>query len=478
MVAASRSYFDILLSKLGDPQSKFVRAIISKDFSGAKKLAYELYKEHPQYLAFYCYMHLKDHKQILLAVLKKVRHIDPQLFYCLAKSDHLSYLELEYFLSRFSGSSFIECCIRKAMLLKRYDESSRVPAQELSDVRSSSEPQVQKTELEKMISELDDFSLYDLAIKQKIELDANESINYHWYLVAREKNTDSAIRILNKSTDFCEIQELGRCLGNSLSELAKSIEPDSAHGILIRYLEQGYSKDALQLAWNNFCGESVYLNLKILLALLIASREERNLVLAFYLSQKHTYSDNYEIDLVHLFLNRYFMFHANIATMFERLEIKNIQQHNLAYIWSDPMILSSIRLSSSISLFKIEIGEQISAIDASLRKFIDSNKIACAVSLLSLRERLTNSVVFREIEGSKILCTEPRTMFSSLLGDECSYMFDKIIISDVRTETGIISSIRSMGVDSTSRDIFDNEIFPIKDKDFIDSFLKMNKDKC
>lgn len=478
MVLASRNYFDMLISKLSDPQSRFVRAVISKDFVNAKKLAYELYKEYPQYLAFFCYIHLKDHKQILLAVLKKIKHVDPQLVYCLARSEYASYSELQHFLGRFPGSSFIECCIRKAMLLKRFEESSRVPSQTFSNKVPNFEPDIEGEDLNRAVSEIDDFSLYSLAIKLKVEIDFNRSTNYQWYLVAKDKSVDSAIEILRRSSSFREVQELILHFKDSPIELSKLAEPGCAHNILIKYLEGGYSSDILQRAWDNFCDENTHLNLKILLALLIASRDEKNLVLSFYLSHKHTSSDNYEIDLIHLFLSRYFMFHANIARMFERLEIKNIQHHNLAYIWSDPMILSSVRLSSSIKSFKTEIGEQISSIETNLRKFIDSNRIACAASLLSLREKLVDSVVFGEIESCKILCTEPKTMFSNFLGESCSYMFDKITTSDVRTETGSISSIRSRSVEDFSNSIFDNEIFPIRDKEFADSFVKMNTDKC
>lgn len=472
MALIARNYFDMLISRLSDPQSKFVRAVISKDFVSAKKLAYELYKERPQYLAFFCYVHLKDHKQILLAVLKKVHHVDPQLVYCLAKSEGVSYLELQHLQSKFSGPSFIERCIRKAMLLKKYDESSQI------GVVPSFEPDAEKESLNRMILEIDDFSLYDLAIRRKVEIYSSESINYQWYLVAKEKNTNSAIRILKKSTSFQEVQELVRYFRGSPTELSRLAEPGSVHDILIKYLEGGYSKDILQCAWSNFCGKNTHLNLKILLALLIASREEKNIVLAFYLSHKHASSDNYEIDLIHLFLNRYFMFHANVARMLEKLEIKNVQQHNLAYIWSDPMILSSIRLNNRISSFQAEIREQINSIETGLRKFIDSNRIACAASMLALREKLTGSVVLNEIENCKILCTEPKTMFSGILGDSCSYMFDKITVTDTRAEAGSISSIRSTSVQDCGDDIFDNEIFPIRDKGFMSFFLKMNTDKC
>lgn len=77
----------------------------------------------------------------------------------------------------------------------------------------------------------------------------------------------------------------------------------------------------------------------------------------------------------------------------------------------------------------------------------------------------------------KILSTKASTLFSDLLGAECSYMFNKITIYDEMECSGTISTIRSKKSESFKNDAFVNDIFPIKDSVFIEFFTKLNLNK-
>lgn len=526
----SRSYIDMLISKLTDTQSSFIRAFFSDDFVKSKKLAFELYKDHPQYLTFLLYYDLKENKRVLLAQLKKSKNIDLHMLYQMINSEDFSYDEVKDLADRFTGNSFIEKCLRKAILIKKHSKSANSTLESQkntkTDVKNSNINDILantsistiegkdnstleiKNEIESLIREFDDFSLYDLALRLGIDLDlSNQSLNYQWYLSLKEKNIESFRLILQSCFSF---QEIGKLLdiyiskdmtSDDIDEFIKLAKFSKSQEILVRYLKNGYSKDLLERFWPIVVSNFDFLNLKIVLALLISSKSEKYLILAFYLAYLHfeknlSYqissltengastteniseaSSNYEIQLIYLFLNRYFMFHSNVLKIYESLDIKNIQNHNMSYIWSDPMIISSLQFKDSIKEFKNEIKNEIALVETRLRQFIDSGKIACAVSMVKLRKTLLESLIYQEIDKMKILSTKAFTMFSDLLGAECSYMFNKITIHDEMGCSGTISTIKSKKSESFKDDAFVNDIFPIKDSEFIEFFTKLNLNK-
>jgi len=529
----TRSYIDMLISKLTDTQSSFIRAFFSDDFVKSKKLAFELYKDHPQYLTFLLYYDLKENKRILLAQLKKSKNIDPHMLYQMINSEDFSYDEVKDLADRFTGNSFIEKCLRKAIMIKKHGKSVNSTLESQKNIKTDGEngnindilantsistaeskdnnALEIKNEIEALIRDFDDFSLYDLALRLGIDLDlSNPSLNYQWYLSLRDKNIESFRLILQNSFSF---QEMGKLLdiylskdmtSDDIDEFIKLAKCSESQEILIRYLKNGYSKDLLERFWPIFISSFNFLNLKIVLALLISSRSEKYLILAFYLAYLHfekslscqissltditengasptentdEKSSNYEIQLIYLFLNRYFMFHSNVLKIYETLDVKNIQNHNMSYIWSDPMIISALQLKDSVKEFKNEIKSEITLVETRLRQFIDSGKIACAVSMVKLRKTLLESIIYQEIDKMKILSTKTFTLFSDLLGTECSYMFNKITIYDEMGCSGTISTIRSKKSESFKNDAFANDIFPIKDSEFIEFFTKLNLNK-
>lgn len=78
-----------------------------------------------------------------------------------------------------------------------------------------------KNEIESLICDFDDFSLYDLALRLGIDLDSsNPSLNYQWYLSLKDKNIESFKLILQNYLSF---QEIGKLLDIYLS---KDMTPD------------------------------------------------------------------------------------------------------------------------------------------------------------------------------------------------------------------------------------------------------------
>lgn len=441
-------YATFLLSLLHDKQAQFLTAFFKKDFVLAKKHAFELYKTHPGYLIFFCSVKDNENKKLLISLLKKDKPKDLQLVYKLLSSKDPDYDELLEFAEKYKNESFVNRCLRKAVFLRKYANSC---------------PEDAKKELLVLLDEIDDFELYDFAIRNKIQIENRSGLNFIWYLAISTGSKEAGIDIIKRSTSFDDILKLLDCC--SITSTGSS-----THDLCIAYLTGGYSFELLKKAFANMKEDNSFLASKIVLALLIASKDESLLVLALFLTETIDFPEHYEIKLIRLFLYRYFLLFAHIEKGISQLDIKNIQVANLAYIWSDPAIVSGVKVGKMIKEFEKEIKAQIGVIDSMIRKFIDKNLVANAVSSFELKEKMSSFVVRSEVESFEIIATSPNTMFSNVLGDSCKYVFDKIICSDVRASCGTIHTIRSVPNAPFTNEVFENPLMPITDQVFISTF--------
>ncbi|KAM0681408.1 hypothetical protein GINT2_000610 [Glugoides intestinalis] len=448
VIKKTTDYATFLLSLLQDKQAQFLNAFFKNDFILAKKHAFELYKSHPGYLIFFCSVKDQENQKLLISLLKKEKSVDLQLLYKLLISKEPVYDELLEFEEKYKNESFIEKCLRKAFFIRKYATLC---------------PQNVKIELLALLDEIDDFELYDFAIKNKIQIENRSGINFSWYLLISTGCQQAGIDIIKRSTSFNDIS-------NVLKHCSIDATGSLTHDLCIRYLTEGYSFDLLVKSFDNMKGDSLFLASKLVLALLIASKEERLLILALFLTETLDFPENYEIKLIRLFLCRYFLLFAQIEKLILQLDIKNIQVANLTYIWSDPAIVTRVKLGKMYNEFEREIKSQITVLDSTIRKFIDRKLVSNAVSSFELREKLTNCVVRSELQAFKIIATSPNTMFSEVLGNECKYIFDKITCTDIRSTSGTIHTIRSVPSVQFTKEVFVNPLMPITDQVFISNF--------
>lgn len=463
MAFKTKSYLDSLIAKFYGKQSSFIAAVLNNNVSSAKSLAFELYKDHPAYLLFFYCINKDENRQVILNLLGRCKQIDPHLLYSLLNSSAYTYGDLRELLTNFKGHSFIDCCIKKAAFLKKHESYSGAESEGISSDASSI-----CYELNELLCVVDDFQLYEFAIRNDIEIKKRNSPNYLWYSLIRGHKLKSvseevARDLILKTTSF---QEIKRILDYCKIEDAG----DKRYNIVIKYLNAGFSTDLLRQAFVLLDGDQSFITVKIVLALLIASKDEGLIVLALYLSQTCHFEANYEIGLIDLYLCRYFLLFRQLMMKIEKLDIKNVQQHNLAYLWSDPMNVAKVRLNDYIKAFQNEIKNEIDGSEVMIRKFIDNNLVSSAVSCLELRSSLLNSVICDEIRQLKIKSTNPQTMFSELLGEECRYMFDKVTASDCRIPGGTIDTLRSVADQPFSSKIYENEFMKITDQNFIMNF--------
>ncbi|ELA41675.1 uncharacterized protein VICG_01308 [Vittaforma corneae ATCC 50505] len=300
MTFKTKSYLDSLIAKFYGKQSSFITAILNNDTSSAKKLAFELYKDHPAYLLFFCCINRDENRQIVLNLLGRSKQIDPHLLYSLLNSKSYTYDDLKAFIGNFKSGSFIDRCIEKAAFLKKHE-----PYRGTKPENGSFDSDGISCELNKLLDGIDDFQLYKFAIENSIEITKRSSSNYLWYMLIKgcnigDTSKEAAKELILRTTSFQEIKRI-------LSYYRVEEVGDDRYDIIIRYLSNGFSTDLLRQAFALLSKDQSFITVKIVLALLIASKNENLVVLALYLSQKYHFETNYEIALVNLHLCRYFL---------------------------------------------------------------------------------------------------------------------------------------------------------------------------
>ena len=535
----TNNYLRSFLAKFTSKETLFVNAILSENKESAKTIAFELYKKSPQYLLFYYLLNSKENKALILKLIESIKNLDGNLIYLLLKSEDFTHDELLPFKHKIHLNSFIGLCIEKQFFLKKYEKNFKPNLNEQKEIAK---------ELIELIRKIDDFALYDFALKHGIDFlkypcsqneftclkgenyiresqDANKSnkatnsadnsinkshqslennldslynhpkdketiqnnsdqikvlssenesnsiqtmkntINMSWYKIIKNKDSASAREILLNSINFQDVKKvLDYCPIESTGF--------KTYDILIKYLKGEDPKELLSLFFTFLHEDGSFLSMKILLALLIATREEKLLLLALHLSETNKFEDNYEIQLINLFLCRYFLLFKNIRKNFESLDIKNVQVHNLTFIWSDPMIVSNIKLTDEISTFKREITKMVTDIENSIISSLDNFNIAISLSLIELRNKLKKSTICQEIQTRQIVSKSKFSMFSGLLGEKCEFLFDKIVIEDARSVAGSIPTLRTTPASKFSEDIFNNQFLNINDQNLITAIKK------
>lgn len=509
-----------MLCHISDSQTKCIRGMITGDFSAAQKYGCLLYEKHPQYLQLCYYLNQPSCSQLLLLLLKKAGSIDLSLLHMLIKEDAFSYAELDGLAARADGESFMHLIIRREMLIRKWKEAFDASAargcvannsdgenmansiggssdnakgtkEEAASIGeeftieqradeldgssyTASSLQYKKEasdEVNRLLDQLDDFQLYDFAMQYGLEISPRPSANYKWYCAICFGDKEAAAGLIRKSLAFDDIARL--CQATGLAETGQE-----NLDILVAYLSSGYSEALLARMAKVFSVDKSFMSCKIILALLIASREENNLVLAYYISYMHSFSDNYEIDLIHLFLNRFFCFNSNIYRVMKSLDIKNIQVYNMAYVWSDPLIVTGVEFSTSAVLLARHQKDDLATADNKLRALLDIGRVGQAAALFRVRAALQDSLALREISERRILAEQGETIFSGLLGEPCRYLFDKLTVGHARRGSSVLGSLFAHRAGGATDSVLKNRYMEIDNQAFLRHFQIITSKPC
>ncbi|KAI4291896.1 hypothetical protein PAPHI01_1170 [Pancytospora philotis] len=461
MVKFAKS-LETFLHRLLSPQDSCIASILGGKHDAAQKHAIKVCDQQPQYILLSLYMDLANSKRLFLLFLERVVHIDPFFVRILIKDERLSVDELAAAVSRCTGGSFIYKAVRRDWLLRCAAEAPALADAALAGPDASGECDAAKC-LDKLIDEIDDFRLYEYALARGLLLSERRSSNYRWYTLLKDKDMILATKMALNTIDFGELRKILSTTG-----LESTGQPN--YDVLIAYLRRGYSEELLQRMLALYTASPSFINHKILLALLIASRTEKNLVLALYVSFRTAFTENYEIDLIHLFLSRYFCLCANTLQLMKQLSIKNIQIYNNAFLWSDPMIVTGDVMSAQCSSLQRNHEHDLATIEQKIKRFMDTNCLGHAVDLFGLRSALKESTAVREVSELKLRATDPRNQYSDLLGENCSYLFNKLTEGHARSGRSCLDTLYSSGDGVGAAELLSNQPIKIESAEFLEFF--------
>ncbi|KAI5151424.1 hypothetical protein ENBRE01_2129 [Enteropsectra breve] len=447
------NFFQQLVDFLSGKRGQCLKALYKGNFQDAHTLALDLYEKYPNFLLLSCFFDLKSYKPMFTALIKKHREIDSNFLYVIAKSPEIAYSDVKHFEAQLGNSSFLELAIRKQLFLKKYRETSSENcldgiAEELND----------------LISKISDWELFQFAIDNNIEIRENNSINYKWYRVSKHRESSAAAYIMQKNFIFSEIK--------TLNELCGEIKSESViHRILLEYIKSGTADVLIKEMLDIYENDKSFAVVKLLISLLIATRNENNMVLALFFARSHSFEENYEIDLIELFILRHFCMIQPVLAKMKKMDIKNVQIYNTAYIWLDPMIVTGKFIDRKIADF-VKAGRAVpSTMRIQVKDAMEQDKIGCAASTINMIKYAENHISLCEAEKLEIVAKESKTCWSELLGDGCSFLFDKIVVGHKRSEEGTLDTLYNKGSMQNIESVFENKFEYAVSEEFKNWFM-------
>lgn len=312
-----------------------------------------------------------------------------------------------------------------------------------------------------LLDNLDDWDIYQYALDNNLRLKDRGTLNYRYYLLHRYKDKGAAIELLRSRLCFKEIKYIVDLVG-------LQGHPDEAIDCVVQLTCHGFSEGLLERSYRVYKREASLLSTKTLIATLVSSKKIEHLVLALYLSFKHRDIDpsNYEIALVFMFLCRYFCFYPYVLKLFGEMSIKNAQIPNLSFIWSDVMIVRSIGDEDRRRGFLEDMRRLVQDLENGVRYLIAVGNIPHVVDILELRRSIVNSVIAREVSERRIIGTNPMNSFSLLLGNHCSYLFEKMTVDKIPKDRAEL--LTDHYVQARLHDgVLENGLCDVKDENFL-----------
>ncbi|ELQ74214.1 hypothetical protein THOM_2865 [Trachipleistophora hominis] len=302
-----------------------------------------------------------------------------------------------------------------------------------------------------LLDNLDDWDVYEYAIKKNISLPERSTLNYLYYKFYYEKSEDVMKKLIQNISSVSELEKMNA---------VRPIE------MLKDYFE-GNIEQRLAV----FHNDPSLINLKLLLSLLIGSRQENLIILALYFTYKYKNNDEYgyEIQLIHLFICRYLLYLPGISMEMHSLRIQEIQKINLSFLYHDASVFYGKKLDGVEEM----VMGNLKTINESMITFINTGKFDVAISLLNLKKKLENNVIIKEIKQNKILSNEINNMFSNILGSRCAYFFNKY--AKQKMQPGILKNLYNRkGTGDDYKKLLVNDYYDLKDEfEFGDAIAKI-----
>lgn len=307
-----------------------------------------------------------------------------------------------------------------------------------------------------LLNYVDDWNLYKYALDNNLNILHKKSVNFSIYKIIKFKDTKLAESFIKNNSNFTEIK-------NILNFVDQIPFEEPIYEILIKYLSKNHTNEDIKEVFYLYKTNKNFLTIKLLLALLISSQIENNLILAYKIAkdEQNLLEDNYEIKLVYLYLSRFFCNTGEVKRLFYELDIKNTLHENFRSLWSD----FNSKFFSDIEYDYLNCKKGlIKQINNSIMLFIEKGLFMHSINILETKMKLENN------EYSE--CA-----FKGLLGEKCEYIFERKIdtnrFDDFKLRVLFKKDITSNFDDS----IFLNEYESIEDEDFKIFIKNINENK-
>lgn len=402
-------------------EEQYDAALLSDDFELAKSAGIKLLQTNPIYLVFALVLLCEqtrddaDLKLLRLALRKCPPY--PNIFIMMVKLDVL----VDYVVDAV-GRAHVKN-LTYLYLLKEVFMRYAKYRQNIVDVLAepfnvSGETQA----MEFFIERFDDWGIYEEALAGNIELRESNTLNHSLYRIRRNSDASYAaevclrldsLKTLFHVFDFADVRDR---------------LPDNLR--ILFDARRGFCEDDLRKIYGIYTSNMSFMNTKILLLCLISSRCEPYLVLALYVARNmYSMFNTYEIKLIYLFLCRFLCIESEVLRVIQDLDIRNIQEENLAFMWSDLGIVLEVCNHRKITKYLNTHIDAIRKINDYVYLFVGAGKLDHAFDLLVLRKKLVGSVVYKEVRSQAIASTCPENMFTDFLGPTCSYLFAKLTVN-------------------------------------------------
>eukprot|EP00866_Antonospora_locustae_P000353 jgi/Antlo1/353/498 len=285
------------------------------------------------------------------------------------------------------------------------------------------EPQCDAARIFSFFAEkFDDWQIYEKALNDNVQMEERKVLNYVLYKIKRDGDKTLALKTCTSYSSFKIIFKIFE-LVDIYEELPENLK-------ILFNIRIGATEENVKRMYEIYTEEMSLVNTNILLACLISTKKENNLLLALYIARTmYEKFNTYEIKLVYLFMCRFFCILPEVIRVMDALEIKSIQNENLAFIWNDLCILLGKRHNKNVEKYINTHRNEIRKINEYTLQFVDAGKLDHAFDLVHLRRKLLDSIIYSEICEQTIMSRCVKNMFSDLLTPPCSYIFDKLTVN-------------------------------------------------
>lgn len=341
------------------------------------------------------------------------------------------------------------------------------------DVKYGDEKDIMHFFVNYLVKLIDDWKVYEFAIKNSIKMDVCKTVNYLHYLCVVEGKFVNFENLLLKLVEFNEIKEVLELAGEDFI-------PENEHYFLIhKYLKarNTIGIDDIKRAHHLFYSKKTLLTFKLLLALLLSTKEEKYLLLAFKIAREEQYNSIYYYRFIYLFIARFFCHTNEFHLAYSKFDVKNVIIPKMYGVWhrlydaikdrviseanytrNDELVTSPCEFykhyNDKHKNFKLST---IKSINNSLIYFIENGLYHTAVELLELKIKLiSDSFEIKECYNE----------FKDTLGDGCAYIFSDTLKCDDFDDFVMFNMHMNGTKKEFTKDIFINDVEDIKCTDF------------